>query len=331
MNILLTGGTGYIGSHIALVLANEKHNVVLYDDLSNSQRQVNDYLKIITNKTFPFINGDVRDTPKLLKSLIDFNIDAVIHLAGKKSVDESLKDPVQYYDNNINGAISLLKAMQKARVKTLVFSSSATVYGNPQYLPVDENHPKTPTNPYGNTKLQIENILYELSKLESDLNIVCLRYFNPVGAHHSSLIGENPIGTPNNLMPYITQVGIGKFKYLKIFGNTYNTVDGTGIRDYIHVMDIAEGHLAALSYILHKKGWDAINLGSGRGFSVLEVVKAFEFVSNKKIPFKIKEPRSGDIAISYADVKKANQKLNWKAKRSLNNMCKSAWNFQLQR
>lgn len=328
VNILLTGGTGYIGSHTSLVLNNAGHNVVLYDNLSNSNKSVNNNLSVISGKIFPFINGDIRDTKKLIQTFIDFKIDAVIHLAGKKAVNESIKKSIDYYDNNVVGTISLLKAMKHIKLKILVFSSSATVYGNPQYLPLDERHPTNPNNPYGRTKLIIEKILFDFSKSELDLNIACLRYFNPVGAHKSGLIGENPNGIPNNLMPYISQVAIGKLPYLNIFGNDYNTQDGTGVRDYIHVMDIAEGHLAALNFITENKGWHAINLGSGKGYSVLEVLKAFEFATSKTITYHMNKRRSGDVEISFAEVKKAKHKLNWEAKRSLSDMCSSAWKFQ---
>ena len=328
LNILLTGGTGYIGSHTSLVLDGAGHNVVLYDNLTNSDNTIINTLSAITGKNFPLIKGDIRDTEKLIKAFTDYKIEAVVHLAGKKAVNESIEKPIYYYDNNVVGSISLLKAMQFSKLKNLVFSSSATVYGNPQYLPIDEEHPTNPTNPYGTSKLQIEKILYDFSKSETNLNVACLRYFNPVGAHKSGLIGENPNETPNNLMPYISQVAIGKLPYLNVLGNDYNTNDGTGVRDYIHVMDIAEGHVAALNFITEKKGWHAINLGSGRGYSVLEVLKAFEYVTKKTIPYNINKRRLGDVATCFAEVRKAKQNLNWETKRSLNDMCSSAWKFQ---
>ena len=328
MNILLTGGTGYIGSHTSIVLDHAGHNVVLFDNLSNSSNTVNNGLKTITGKKFPFINGDIRDTQKLINAFINFNIEGVIHLAGKKCVDESVKKPIDYYDNNVVGSISLLKAVQHTKIKNLVFSSSATVYGNPEYLPLDEEHPTNPNNPYGRTKLQIEKILFDITKSSSKLNVACLRYFNPVGAHITGLIGEKPDGIPNNLMPYISQVAIGKLPYLNIFGNDYKTNDGTGVRDYIHVMDVAEGHLAALNFIEKKKGWHAINLGSGKGFSVLEVLKAFELVAGRNIPYNLNKRRQGDVAICLANINKARQNLNWEATRSLIDMCSSVWKFE---
>lgn len=328
MNILLTGGTGYIGSHTSLAFHNENNNVILYDNLTNSNQVVNNKLSTITGKIFPFIEGDIRDTQKLIKTFVDYKVEAVIHLAGKKSVAESVKNPIDYYDNNVGGTISLLKAIQFTKLKNLVFSSSATVYGEPQYLPLDEDHPMNPTSPYGRSKLQIEKILYDFTKTNPRFNVACLRYFNPVGAHKSGLIGENPKGTPNNLMPYITQVAAGKHPNLNIFGNDYNTHDGTGVRDYIHVMDIAEGHLAGLKFIIKKKGWHSINLGSGKGFSVLDLLKTFETATNKVIPYTFNKRRLGDVESCFAEVRKAKQNLNWEAKRSLNEMCSSAWKFE---
>jgi len=330
VNILLTGGMGYIGSHTALVLADEGHDVVLYDILTNSKRTVQDRLKTITGKTISLIKGDVRDTEKLQKTLTDYNIDAVFHLACLKAVGESVEKPINYYDNNVTGSISLLKAMHAANIKTFIFSSSATVYGDPQYLPLDEEHPTSATNPYGRSKLQIEEILADVAKSDPDWHIACLRYFNPVGAHNSGLIGEDPNDIPNNLMPYIAQVASGKLPHLNVFGNDFNTNDGTGVRDYIHVMDLAEGHKAALNYLANNSGWHAINLGTGTGYSVLEMVNAFEVASNKTIPYQIKARRVGDIAICYANAEKAKQQLKWQATRTLNEMCSSTWKFQSQ-
>ena len=328
MNVMLTGGMGYIGSHTATVLTEAGYEIVLYDNLSNSKSTVLDRLESITGKRLIFIEGDVRDTSKLEQILTDHRINVVIHFAGLKAVGESVEKPIDYYENNITGTISLLKAMRSANIKTLVFSSSATVYGNPQYLPLDEEHPTSATNPYGRSKLQIEEVLADLSKSDPGWSIVCLRYFNPVGAHDSGLIGEDPNDIPNNLMPYIAQVASGKLPHLNIFGDDYNTKDGTGVRDYIHVMDLAEGHKSALDFLNNHTGWHAINLGTGTGYSVLEMVQAFEQVSGKNIPYKITNRRAGDIATCYAKVDNSNQKLNWKTKRDLDEMCRSTWNFQ---
>jgi len=328
MNVLLTGGMGYIGSHAAVVLTEVGHKVVLYDNLSNSKSIVLDRLESITGKRLIFIEGDVRDTPKLEQTLANHKINAVIHFAGLKAVGESVEKPIEYYENNVTGTISLLKAMRPANVKTLVFSSSATVYGDPQYLPLDEQHPTSATNPYGRSKLQIEEVLADLAESDPEWRIACLRYFNPVGAHESSLIGEDPNDIPNNLMPYIAQVASGKLPHLNIFGDDYNTKDGTGVRDYIHVMDLAEGHKSALDFLNSHTGWHAINLGTGAGYSVLEMVQAFEQVSGENISYKITKRRAGDIAACYAKVEKSSQQLNWRARRGLGEMCRSTWNFQ---
>jgi len=327
MNILLTGGMGYIGSHTSVVLAEAGHEVVLYDNLCNSKHTVLDQLETITGKRPTFIEGDVRDTSKLEHALNHQKIDAVIHFAGLKAVGESVEKPIDYYENNVTGTVSLLRAMYTANIKNIVFSSSATVYGNPQYLPLDEQHPTSATNPYGRSKLQIEEVLADLSKSDPGWSIVCLRYFNPVGAHDSGLIGEDPNDIPNNLMPYIAQVASGKLPHLNIFGDDYNTKDGTGVRDYIHVMDLAEGHKSALDFLNNHTGWHAINLGTGTGYSVLEMVQAFEQVSGKNIPYKITNRRAGDIATCYAKADKSNQQLDWRAKRDLDEMCRSAWCF----
>ena len=328
MNLLLTGGTGYIGSHTAVVLSELGHQVILYDNLSNSSDSVPEKLAQITGQVIPFIRGDVRDTELLRGSLNSHNIAAVIHFAGLKAVGESIEKPTDYYANNIQGTISLLQAMQWAHVKTLVFSSSATVYGEPQYLPLDESHPTCATNPYGRSKLHIEEMLNDVAAANSDWRIACLRYFNPVGAHESCLIGEHPNGVPNNLMPYIAQVAAGQRTELSVFGNDYPTADGTGVRDYIHVMDLAEGHAAALGFLSRTTGWHAINLGTGKGYSVLEMIQAFEKASGRRVPYKIVTRRTGDVATCYADPKKAIERLNWSATRSLDDMCSSAWRFQ---
>lgn len=330
MNILLTGGLGFIASHTAVVLAEQGHHVVLLDNLCNSQIKVLDQLKKITGKKFTFYDADVRNTTLVTQLLKNQDIEAVIHFAGLKSVAESSTQPLMYYDNNVGGTISLLEAMKAANVHKLIFSSSATVYGIPQYLPYDEAHPTVPMNTYGKTKLQAEEILLDLAKSDPQWSIACLRYFNPVGAHESGLIGELPKGTPNNLMPYICQVAIGILPELNIFGDDYDTKDGTGERDYIHVMDLAEGHVAALNYVSTHTGWDAINLGAGTAYSVYDLVTAFEKSVQQAIPKKVQERRSGDLPVYYSEAKKAKSLLGWEAKRHLQSMCDSSWNFQLQ-
>jgi UDP-glucose 4-epimerase len=270
----------------------------------------------------------VRDTELLRSTLASHNIDAVIHFAGLKAVGESVEKPVDYYANNVQGTISLLQAMQSAQVKTLVFSSSATVYGEPKYLPLDENHPTSATNPYGRSKLHIEEMLNDIAASDPAWRVVCLRYFNPVGAHESGLIGENPHGVPNNLMPYIAQVAVGQRAELKVFGSDYPTSDGTGVRDYIHVMDLVEGHAAALAFLSGTTGWHAINLGTGKGYSVLEMVQAFEKASGRQVPYKVVARRAGDLAACYADPQKASEVLSWRATRTLDDMCASTWQFQ---
>lgn len=329
MNILLTGGTGYIGSHIALTLIKSGFKVILLDNLANSKKSVLDSLENICGLRPPFVRGDVRDVSKLEAVFSKYHIDGVIHLAGLKAVGESVAKPITYYDNNIVGTISLVKAMSKMPMKTLIFSSSATVYGDPKYLPIDENHLRLPRSPYGRSKLQIEDILADVAKSDSSWRIACLRYFNPVGAHDSGLIGESPNEIPNNLVPYIAQVADGRLPYLKVFGNDYNTRDGTGVRDYIHVMDLAEGHIAALDFLQHHAGWHAINLGTGIGYSVLEMVNTFERVSGKTIPYLINERRAGDVDSCYAGVDKAHDYLGWSASRTIEDMCSSIWRFQL--
>lgn len=329
MNILVTGGLGYIGSHIAVVLFEAGHNPIILDNLSNSRVEVLDRLGKILGVTPLLIMGDVRNQALVEESLKNHKIEAVIHCAGLKAVGESEKEPLRYYDNNVGGTIALLQAMKRCQISTLVFSSSATVYGDPQYLPIDESHPLVPTNAYGRTKLQIEMILKDLATSDAAWRIINLRYFNPVGAHDSGLLGEYPQGIPNNLMPYVAQVATGQLAKLHIFGNDYPTADGTGIRDYIHVVDLAEGHTAALSYMLNTmKCFETINLGTGSGYSVLQMVSAFKEASKKNIPYIFIDRRPGDIGACYASVAKAQQKLNWKASRSLTQMCSSAWKFQ---
>ncbi len=326
--LLITGGTGYIGSHTAVVLSQLGYKVVLYDNLSNSNPAVIENLALIVGQHTPFVKGDVRDTDLLASTLASHSIDAVIHFAGLKAVGESVEKPVEYYANNVQGTISLLQAMHAQQVKKLVFSSSATVYGQPQYLPLDENHPTSATSPYGRSKLHIEEMLNDLTKSDPQWRIACLRYFNPVGAHESGLIGENPNGMPNNLMPFIAQVAAGQRSHLSIFGNDYPTHDGTGVRDYIHVMDLAEAHAAALDSLTNITGWHVFNLGTGQGYSVLEMVGAFEATSGRDVPSRVTARRPGDVASCYADPRKAGELLEWSAKRTLSDMCASTWNFQ---
>ena len=328
MNILLTGGAGYIGSHTAVVLSQAGHEVVLLDNFCNSRKSVLERLQKIVGKALPCVEGDVRDTALVAKALQDYKIDAVIHFAGLKAVGESVEKPIVYYANNVQGTISLLEAMKSMNIKALVFSSSATVYGDPQYLPIDENHSTSATNAYGRSKIHIEEMLKDLAISDPEWKIICLRYFNPVGAHESGLIGEDPGETPNNLMPYIAQVAAGIQRQLNIYGNDYCTSDGTGVRDYIHVMDLAEGHLAALIYVRDHNGWDAINLGTGQGSSVLELVKAYEEASRTNIPYKFVSNRPGDVAVSFGAVEKSEALLAWKAKRNLQDMCQTSWKWQ---
>ena len=327
-NVLLTGGAGYIGSHTAVALAAAGHRVVVYDNFSNSEPAAVQRLAQVLGAPVVVIEGDVRDTALLQRTLLEQKIDAVIHFAGLKAVGESVLKPVDYYANNVQGAISLLQAMQGADCTTLVFSSSATVYGDPHYLPIDEAHPTRATSPYGRCKLHIEEILSDLSVADPSWRLAALRYFNPVGAHASGLIGENPNGIPNNLMPFVAQVAVGKLPQLNVFGNDYDTPDGTGVRDYIHVMDLAEGHQAALKFLMQHPGLHTFNLGTGRGYSVLEMIKAFEAASGKPVPYTVVPRRAGDIASCYASVEFSAQTLNWRATRSLKDMCESSWKFQ---
>lgn len=328
MKILLTGGAGYIGSHTAVVLSQSGHEVVLLDNFCNSNPNVLKRLEKILGKELSCIEADVRDTDIVEKVLREYKIDAAMHFAGLKAVGESVANPVLYYANNVQGSISLLQAMQKVGVKTLVFSSSATVYGEPKYLPYDENHPTNPMNPYGQSKLQVEEILRDLAASDAEWKIISLRYFNPVGAHESGLIGENPNDMPNNLMPYVVKVASGELPHLNIFGDDYETRDGTGERDYIHVVDLAEGHMAALYFLFTNIGFHAINLGAGKPSSVLELVRAFEHVTGKLISLQLASRRPGDLPIYFAKIDFAKEKLSWVAKRNLIEMCESAWKFQ---
>ena len=330
MNTLLTGGMGYIGSHVAVELLQAGYRVVLVDNLCNSEIGVLTRIEQITGKTPVFIRADVRERKTLTDALKHHAIEAVMHFAGLKAVGESVEKPIEYYSNNVEGTVSLLEAMREAGTRSLVFSSSATVYGEPHYLPLDEEHPLSATNPYGRTKLHIEEMLRDLSNSDPLWRIACLRYFNPVGAHESGLIGENPMGIPNNLMPYIARVAAGALKELAVFGNDYPTPDGTGVRDYIHVMDLAEGHAAALGWLAEHPGWHAINLGTGQGYSVLEMVAAFAKASDRDVPYRITPRRPGDVAACYANPEKALRELGWRARRDLFDMCASAWKFQEQ-
>jgi UDP-glucose 4-epimerase len=323
MNVLVTGGAGYIGSHVVVALFNAGHKVRIIDNLSSSDKQALDGIQEILKTNIPFIKGDVRDVDLVCKALMEYKVDSVIHLAGLKSVGESLSDPLNYYQNNIAGLLSLLEAMKRAKVMRLVFSSSATVYGVPKYLPIDEAHILSPINPYGRTKLQSEEILFDLSSSNPDWKIICLRYFNPVGAHQSGLIGENPVGRPNNIFPYLLDVILKKYDFFSIFGSDYKTTDGTGVRDYIHIEDLAEGHIAALNYLHLLNGCDFFNLGTGTGCSVLELIAVFESIINTDIPIKLVERREGDVASCFAGVNKANEILGWKAKRKIEEMCLS--------
>ena len=327
--ILLTGGAGYIGSHMAVVLAKEDIDFIIYDNFSNSSIKVIDRLEQIIGKKVKYIKGDIRDKEALEKLFSSYSIDSVIHFAGLKAVGESVEKPLKYYDNNINGTIKLLETMSKFSCKRIVFSSSATVYGEPKSNPIDESFDVGGvTNPYGRSKFIIEQILNDLYISDNSWKIVILRYFNPVGAHESGLIGEDPNDIPNNLMPYISQVAVGKREYLRVFGDDYDTIDGTGVRDYIHVMDLVNGHLKAIQKIDKFTKPTAINLGTGRGYSVLEVVKAFKKASGKEIKYKITSRRDGDIAICYANASLAKELLDWEAKKDIDDMCKDAWNWQ---
>ena len=327
MKILVTGGTGYIGSHTCVELLNAGYEIVVLDNLSNSKVEVVDKIKKITGKDFKFYEQDLCDEEKLDTLFKNENIDAIIHFAGLKAVGESVEKPILYYRNNLDSTLTLCKIMNKYNVKKIVFSSSATVYGSQDILPIKETASLSTTNPYGSTKLFIEYILDDIYKSDNDWSIIKLRYFNPVGAHESGLIGEDPNGIPNNLMPYVSKVAIGELSNLNVFGNDYNTKDGTGVRDYIHVVDLAKGHIKALEYIDKNKGSIAVNLGTGIGYSVLDIVNAYEKENNVKIPYKIVKRREGDIAECYADPEKALTLLNWKAEKNLNDMVKSAYDF----
>jgi len=328
MNILLTGGAGYIGSHTYVALARAGYTPVILDNFSNSHHGVLERLYAITEQHVACEEGDVLDTPLVEAVLRRHGIGAVIHFAGDKAVGESVANPLKYYRNNVGGAVSLLQAMQAVGCRTLVFSSSATVYGDPASVPIAEHFPRSHTSPYGHTKLVVEDMLQALRTADPAWRVAVLRYFNPVGAHESGLIGEDPSGIPNNLMPFITQVALGKRAHLQVFGDDYPTPDGTGVRDYIHVSDLAEGHVAGLKALVEKGESLTVNLGTGRGHSVLEVVRAFEAASGRTVAYEIAPRRAGDVAQCYADPSLAGKLLGWRATRSLDDMCADAWRWQ---
>ena len=325
--ILVTGGAGYIGSHTAVELLEKGEKLVIVDNFSNSSPEVLEKIKQIINKNFDFYEVDLLDEDKLEKVFEENEIESVIHFAGLKAVGESVSKPIEYYHNNITGTLILLKLMKKYNCKKIVFSSSATVYGNPKTLPIKEEFPLSTTNPYGSTKLMIEQILQDVAAADNEFRVAILRYFNPIGAHESGLIGEVPNGIPNNIMPYILKVATGEYKELTVFGDDYPTPDGTGIRDYIHVVDLSKGHLKALDKIREEQGVKIYNLGTGNGYSVLELVNTFEKVNGVKVNYKIGERRPGDIPACYADPSKAEKELGWKAEKGIEDMCKDGWHF----
>jgi len=327
--ILLTGGAGYIGSHTCILLWQAGYNVVVIDNLSNSHTEVFQRIEKIAGKQPDFIKADIRDESALDKIFTEYDIFAVIHFAGLKAVGESVEKPLVYYRNNVEGSLCLIEQMHKHNVKRIVFSSSATVYGDPASLPITEEFPLSATNPYGQNKLMVEQILKDISVPDKDWHVVLLRYFNPVGAHESGLIGEDPNGIPNNLMPYVAQVAIGKLPHINVFGDDYPTHDGSGVRDYIHVMDLASGHIKALDVIENKTGCQIFNLGTGSGYSVLDVIKTFAEISGRKIPYKVISRRAGDIAECYADPGLSKKVLNWETKFSLKEMIRDHWNWQI--
>lgn len=328
-NILITGGAGYIGSHTAVELLNKNYNVIVYDNLSNSSRISIDRVEEITGKKISFYEADILDKAKLKEVLVNEKIDVLIHCAALKSVGESVSKPLEYYHNNLTGTLTTLEAMKEVGCKNLIFSSSATVYGNPKSVPITEDFPKGEcTNPYGWSKSMMEQIMIDLQKSDPAWKIILLRYFNPIGAHKSGKIGEDPQGIPNNLLPYISQVAVGKLDYLRVFGDDYDTVDGTGVRDYIHVVDLAKGHVCAIDKLDSLDGVSIINLATGNGYSVLEVVKAFEEASGRKVPYKIVGRREGDIAKCFADATKAYKVLGWKAENGIKEMCEDSWRWQ---
>ncbi|MGN0318087.1 MAG: UDP-glucose 4-epimerase GalE [Lachnospira sp.] len=329
MAILVTGGAGYIGSHTVVELQNAGYEVVVVDNLVNSSKESLKRVEQITGKPVRFYEADINDEEALNQIFDNEKFESVIHFAGLKAVGESVAKPLEYYMNNISGSLVLFDVMRKHGVKNIIFSSSATVYGDPAFVPITEECPKGMiTNPYGKTKGMLEEILMDIQKADPEWNVILLRYFNPIGAHESGLIGENPNGIPNNLMPYITQVAVGKLKQLGVFGDDYDTPDGTGVRDYIHVVDLAIGHVKSIEKLKQNPGIAIYNLGTGKGSSVLDIVKSFEAASGVKIPYVIKDRRPGDIATCYCDASKAERELGWKAERDLNKMCEDSWRWQ---
>ncbi|XOV81789.1 MAG: UDP-glucose 4-epimerase GalE [bacterium] len=326
--ILVTGGAGYIGSHMCVELLQAGHDVLVLDDLSNSSKKSLQAVERITQKKLSFVRGDIRDAHLLKTVFSQNNIEAVLHFAGLKAVGESVAQPVRYYDVNLNGTLKLIDAMIAAQCKTMVFSSSATVYGMPEKMPIDETAPTGAINPYGRSKWMVEQALMDLYQSDPDWRIALLRYFNPVGAHASGEIGEDPNDVPNNLMPFISQVAVGRRDKLSVFGDDYDTPDGTGVRDYIHVVDLAKGHLKALEYLAKTPGLGVFNLGTGNGYSVIEAIRAFEAASGKSIAYEVVGRRPGDAAVSYADPSKARRELNWQAQYDLARMCEDAWRWQ---
>jgi UDP-glucose 4-epimerase len=330
MNILVTGGAGYIGSHTCLELLNNGYDVIVVDNLSNSKQASLDRVQELTGKNLIFYHVDILDRDALSNVFSQHPVQAVIHFAGLKAVGESVSIPLQYFHNNVSGTLVLLDVMKQHEVKDIVFSSSSTVYGDVKIVPLKEDFPLSAINPYGRTKLMIEDILRDLFRAEPDWNIAILRYFNPVGAHPSGRIGEDPNGIPNNLLPYVARVAVGRYPYVRVWGNDYPTPDGTGVRDYLHVMDLASGHTKALDKLSTKPGLVTYNLGTGRGYSVMEVIKAFEKACGCTIPYQIFDRRPGDVPTSYSDATKANRELSWFARKSLDDMCQDAWRWQSQ-
>jgi len=328
MAILITGGAGYIGSHTCLQMLAKGYDIIALDNLSNSSEESLQRVRKISGKQFAFINTDIRNKRALRVLFQQHSITAVIHFAGLKAVGESTEKPQLYYDNNVVGSLNLFEVMREFNVKTIVFSSSATVYGDSASVPIKEDFPLSATNPYGRTKLMIEDILRDFHAADNTWRIGLLRYFNPIGAHSSGLIGEDPNGIPNNLLPYVTQVAVGRLAQLRVFGNDYSTHDGTGVRDYIHVMDLADGHVAALNYLFKNEAMITLNLGTGNGYSVLDVVNAFVKVSSKDVPYVFLPRRQGDVAVNYADASMARQLLGWTAARNIEEMCADAWRWQ---